>query len=82
MKKRHEGPGWYYTATTAHFGGIFWSDEHPSNDDSMQCWGPFKTFGEAKRDAIGYFQTDIDGARLAIQEIRSIRKPRRSAEET
>lgn len=67
--------GWYYYASVGSFGGFFWAEELPSHDEGLETWGPFETFGQAKRDAIAYFRTDVDAARLAIQEIRSCKKP-------
>lgn len=40
-------------------------------------WGPFKTWSEAKKDAIAYFQSDINDARLAIRSIKKMRKPKK-----
>jgi len=41
----------------------------------LEAWGPFETFGQAKKDAIAYFRTDVDTARMAIKEIRASKKP-------
>ncbi len=64
--------GWYYRAMVADFGGIFYSDGSPDEDSNY--FGPFDTFGEAKRDAIRFFKADIDHARGQIEEIRSLKR--------
>lgn len=66
--------GWYYIASYGFFGGFFWSDETPSQAE-QQSWGPFRTFSEARKDAIAYFQADVTAARLAIHDIRQCERP-------
>lgn len=70
-KDKHGG-GWWHDSTTGHFSDIYYLIDEPRNIDSF---GPFATYGEAKRDAIGYHQCDLDNARMAINAIRTHRKP-------
>lgn len=71
--------GWYYRASFGSFGGIFFHANPchgpgENDSDSDNEWGPFKTFGEAKADALGYFRSDLDTARFVMQDIRAYRK--------
>lgn len=76
MKSQTKGQhtGWYYIATTGHFGGFFWYDDRPKDSDAQELWGPYKTLSEAKKEAITYFKTDAILATLAIEEIRESAK--------
>lgn len=66
---------WFYLATTNSFGGfveVMQGQREPEYGDTMySIWGPFNTYAEAKKDAIGYFQTDIREARRAVAEIKA-----------
>ncbi len=68
--------GWVYSAEAGGFSGIWYSD---GNENPFSIYpysnGPFKTFSEAKKDALEYFRTDILYARLAIQDIKKTKKP-------
>jgi hypothetical protein len=61
---------WWYLASYGFFGGFLYG----GLPDGDNIFGPFDSFGEAKKDALEYFKTDIDTARTAILEIRKCRK--------
>lgn len=60
--------GWYHSASLDGFMGIMYFNELPEYDSHFS-FGPFKTFGEAKRDAIDYYRTDITTAREHIRQV-------------
>ena len=63
----------YWHITCMESSIIVVSDDTPEASDG-NAYGPFDTFGEAKRDAIDWHQTDKITANRAIAEIRKIRK--------
>jgi len=82
--------GWFYAAECGSFGGFWYHDDPtrpaeerwPGDPDGrerveMNSYGPFKTFGEAKRDAVSYFRCYVDEAFGCISDVRNTRKPRR-----
>lgn len=74
-KKRKSKKLWYWYGTTAYFGGIKEVEIHIDNyhdEGNESC--PFKTFIEAKNDAIDYFRVDIREARRCINEIKETKK--------
>lgn len=50
---------------------VFWRKEYYGN-----IFGPFKTFAEAKKDAINYHEIDRRRATNLIREVKAIKKPR------
>lgn len=38
-------------------------------------YGPFKTFSEAKKNAIEYYQYELSSARYILKRLRTMRKP-------
>ncbi len=75
-KKKRSEVGWYHVSSTDGFGGIFYCEK--SNDCPNSMWstphGPFKTFGEAKADAVEYYKTDIREAKRHIMHVQSFKK--------
>jgi hypothetical protein len=64
---------WYYETDGLMFFGFFEDDD---NRTPTPVGGPFKTFSEAKRDAIRRFECDVRMAREALREVREARKPK------
>lgn len=75
-KKKILKGGWYHFSEHGHTSDIKFYDCSPSEVPfiDLNVYGPFRTFGEAKKDAIQYHQTDVTTARLAIQNIKQMRK--------
>lgn len=72
--------GWYHDCEVGHFGEIWFHDDAKRIPGSanVSAFGPFKTFSEAKVDAIAYHRADVWAAQGAIREIRFFRKPRKA----
>lgn len=69
MKKQ-----WWYEAYDGDFSQFLHIEAMPL--DSGNYYGPFRTFSEAKADAIEFFQTTIRNARAQIADIRAIKRPK------
>lgn len=79
--KKNSDAGWYHYSDMDGFNGIEYlptgiTDQVNYGDykHRQSAHGPFKTFGEAKKDAIDFWQTDINIARMRIWEIREWKK--------
>lgn len=72
--------GWYWSGETNFFDRIFYWDDDLSDPDPLEldldygCYGPFKSFSEAKKAAVQFYRTDIAYAQEAIGEIKAFRK--------
>lgn len=53
---------------------IVQSEDLPYRD--VAWFGPFNTFSECKRDAIDYHMADVRTARMAIGDLRTLKKPK------
>ncbi len=63
---------WFHNASTD--GCDFFSTEEGAVMPAEALYGPFKTFADAKRDALGYFRCDIRLAKERMEGIRAKRK--------
>lgn len=63
---------WYHLSCLENSEIVFLKE--PPTGEDVNWFGPFKTFAEAKKDAVIYHQTDLDTARNALAQVRSIRK--------
>jgi hypothetical protein len=73
--------GWYHFSDMDGFKGIeFLPDglagtvDYGDFEYRKSAYGPFKTFGEAKKDAIAFFQTDVETARQRMADVRECLK--------
>jgi hypothetical protein len=66
--------GWYHDSEFDTTHEIKFFADSPDVKPANNWYGPFKTFGDCKRDAIEYHQTDIHKARAAIADIRAMRR--------
>ena len=79
MSKTKPKRQWYHSSSRCGFEGIFHLtlDEFDQfADASRSVWGPFRTFTQAKNDAIDYFRCDKRDAELAIAKIKETKKPK------
>ena len=72
---RYTDEGWYHDQSAGVAGDIYFMNETDElrNTNPM---GPFDTFKEAKNDAIAWHQCDIDNAKIAIHNLRAMKKPK------
>lgn len=80
--KSNKNSLWYYCCESSGFYGFKQVFDRKLPDAWVaNIWGPFKTFSEAKKDAIEYFKTDILNARDCIGQIKAVKqkdaKPRK-----
>lgn len=77
-EKRPNQRGWYHSCEVGIAGDIWFHESETRNPASpnQSAYGPYKTFSEAKKDAMDFHQADIRHARLAVQEIKAMRKPK------
>lgn len=68
--------GWYHNASYSERTDVEYFEECPRGD----WYGPFKTFGKAKLDAIEYHATDRRRAKCAIRLIKLKRPPKKRGE--
>lgn len=83
MRKTKKNPyaGWYYYSDTDGFGGIEYLPEgtggainYGDYKHMQSSFGPFKTFGEAKRHCLEGLWADIEIARGRIREVKQWKK--------
>jgi hypothetical protein len=79
--KAKAGKGWYHYSDMDGFHGIEFLPEGPGFTSSFgphsrrqSAYGPFKTFGEARLDALEFFRTDASFARARIREVKAAKK--------
>lgn len=76
--------GWYYCAEFGIFHGFrelhLAKGEYSPDAWAGNIYGPFPTFGAAKRDAQEYFRTDIETARQALAEVSKVTRKGSSEE--
>ncbi len=70
--------GWYYFYSREEFGGIEYYDKISSIlffSSKFISFGPFLTFGSAKKDAIRQFRSDLAHAKSCIKKIQATSNP-------
>jgi len=75
--------GWYHFASGDGFSGIEFlpnglgdSIDWGDYQYRQNGFGPFATFGDAKRDALNYYKCDLNMAREHIADVREYKKPK------
>ena len=63
---------WYWSGGHE-FDNFYKVTEKESLPTDVDYWGPFDTFGEAKKNAIEFYQADILNARMSIRDIKNCR---------
>lgn len=63
---------WYHNATID--GCDFFTTDRNGDAPQGALYGPFESYSAAKKDAIAYYQADIDRARESIAELRLRKK--------
>lgn len=77
--------GWYFSYDLGGFEDIFYLDSEA--DQSQLCFweqnrGPYKTFAEAKKEALAWAKSDLLEAKLNLWKIRDFKKSDASGQET
>lgn len=73
--------GWFHYSDMDGFGGIEFLPNglgealnYGDYKHRKSAYGPFKTFGEAKRDAIDFYRADVEIAKSRMGEVRRCKK--------
>lgn len=66
--------GWYHETNFEGTTSIESFEEAPSPTHDSVWWGPFKSFGSAKKDALEYHRATKATVEMAIKEVKAIRK--------
>lgn len=65
--------GWYHNAHDSYETEIKYCADDP-DPFSVNWRGPFRTWGEAKQDAIGYHRGNLNSSKYAIRLLKQKRK--------
>ena len=89
MRKRTKDAGWYHYSDMDGFHGVEFLPfgllhviTYGDFSYRQSAYGPFKTFGEAKMDALEFFRADVDQARERIRNVKSFKKYMKIYEKT
>lgn len=81
MKKKNSNAGWYHYSSMDGFDGIKYlplgevdSANYGDYRHQKDGYGPFKTWGEAKADALDFYRTDRNIAMARMRDVRGYRK--------